>query len=118
MEKIGTTTIIRKSSKPNYSYPFVRFPKNCTDCIGKQATIYRTEHEGNSAFLVVLEEVVEQPSPETGIDSRISSLELEVERLSSLIRYRCGILAERIDKLERLKNTTPPRSNTSERSCW
>lgn len=118
MEKIGTTTIIRKSSKPNYSYPFVRLPTNCNDSIGKKATIYRTEHEGSSAFLVVLEEGVEQPAPETEIDSRIASLELEVERLSSLIKYRCGILAERIDKLERLKNTTTHRSNTTERSCW
>lgn len=118
MEKIGTTTIIRKSSKPNYSYPFVRLPSNCSDCIGKHATIYRTEHEGNSAFLVVLEGGVEQPAPETEIDSRIASLEIEVERLSSLIRYRCGILAERIDKLELQKNTTILRHNTTERTCW
>ncbi len=118
MEKIGTTTIIRKSSKPNYSYPFVRLPGNCNDCIGKQATIYRTEHEGNSAFLVVLEEKVAQPSSDMDIDTRLASLELEVERLSSLIRYRCGVLADRIDKMEHQRSTAIPRSNTPDRSCW
>lgn len=56
MNYVGKSKISKLSPKANIQYPLVRLPQSCGDSIGKTASIYETEHEGNRAYLIVLDD--------------------------------------------------------------
>jgi hypothetical protein len=88
--KIGTI-----HSKPNVKYPMIRLPQEYIDLIGQQAYIYKTDYEGEPAFLIVpqVEEDrnpesksrVSKPSLETTQENRLVALESQISKLESLI---------------------------------
>jgi hypothetical protein len=89
--KIGTI-----KSKPNVKYPMIRLPQEYVEIIGQRAHVYKTDHDGQPAFLVVpytqesarsaqLKSKVSKLSLETDADSRLSAIESQIAELKSLI---------------------------------
>jgi hypothetical protein len=54
MQFVGKTKIEQKRSKPTVTYPLIRLPREFAEIIGTPATIYKTRHEGSTAFVVML----------------------------------------------------------------
>jgi hypothetical protein len=59
MERVATHRISRQASKEAYSYPIVRLPKCYQSVVGSKAEIYSTEYLGRQAFLVVVDNLVD-----------------------------------------------------------
>jgi hypothetical protein len=90
--KIGTI-----HSKPNVKYPIIRLPQEYVEIIGQRAHIYKTDHDGRPAFLVVpytpdsgqltaeSKSRVSKLSLETDTEARLSALELQIAELKSLL---------------------------------
>jgi hypothetical protein len=90
MNYIGKSKISKLSPKPNIHYPLLRLPQSSIDTIGEMASIYETEHEGNRAFLIVLDEDycnkrVIQKNYTTNLEKRVSELETQIERINNSI---------------------------------
>ena len=96
MQPIGDTKIGTIRSKPNVRYPMIRLPQECEEIIGQRAHVYKTDHDGQSAFLVVpytqesaqsanSKLKVSKLSLETEADTRLSALESQIAELKSLI---------------------------------
>jgi hypothetical protein len=58
MQPICTNKIGTHSSNPPHKYPVIRLPREFKDLIGKGATIYQTEHAGELAFFIMIDESV------------------------------------------------------------
>ena len=83
--------------KPNVKYPMIRLPQEYIQIIGQRALIYKTDHDGQPAFLVVpytqesaqltaeSKPKVPKLSLETETESRISALESQIAELRSLL---------------------------------
>jgi hypothetical protein len=56
MQLVGKSKIGKKRSKPSITYPLIRLPKEYAKIIGKPVTIYQTEREGCTAFVITLED--------------------------------------------------------------
>ena len=97
MQHIADSKIGTIQSNPNVKYPMVRLPRECSEFIGQRAQIYKTEHEGRPALLVVpysrdTAQLITKPkskvsklSLETHIDTRLSALESQINELKSLL---------------------------------
>ena len=97
MNYIGSSKIGTIRSKPNVRYPMIRLPQEYSEIIGKRAYVYKTDHEGQPAFLVApnTQEItqfmadtnsrVSKPSLETNTESRLSAIESQITDLKSLI---------------------------------
>ncbi len=100
MRYIGKSKIGKQYSKPTIIYPIIRLPLQCSEAIGTSVQIYKTEHAGQSAFVIIpdhedserlrqevaqLISKVAQPETENSIESRLSSLESQIAELKSLI---------------------------------
>jgi hypothetical protein len=86
MNYIGKSKISKLSPKPNIHYPLLRLPQSSVDAIGTMASIYETEHEGNRAFLIVLNENycnkrVIQNSYTTNLEKRVFELENDIKEI-------------------------------------
>ena len=86
MNYIGKSKISKLSPKPNIHYPLLRLPQTSVDTIGEIASIYETEHEGNRAFLIVLNENycnkrVIQNNYTTNLEKRVSELENDIKEI-------------------------------------
>jgi hypothetical protein len=117
MQHIADSKIGTIQSNPNVKYPMVRLPRECSELIGQRAQIYKTEHEGRPAFLVVpyskdtvqlitkLKSKVSKLSLETHIETRLSALESQINELKSLL-----ILNEsaRIHKIKKEADSNGP----------
>ena len=96
MNYIGSSKIGTIRSKPNVKYPMIRLPQEYSEIIGQIAHVYKTDHEGQPAFLVVpytqesaqlveLKPKVSKLSLETGVEARLSALESQISELKSLL---------------------------------
>ena len=86
MRPIGRSKVSKMNPKPNITYPFIRLPQDCGDIIGQTVGIYETEHEGNRAFLIVLNENycnkrVIQNSFTKNLENRLSELENDIKEI-------------------------------------
>ena len=93
MNYIGKSKISKLSPKPNIHYPLLRLPQSSVDTIGEMASIYETEHEGNRAFLIVLDEDycnkrVIQKNYTTNLEKRVSELETLIKEISGKIKSK------------------------------
>jgi hypothetical protein len=59
MDLVALHRISRQSSKDAYSYPIIRLPKRYQSVVGSNAEIYTTEYLGRQAFLVVVDNSVD-----------------------------------------------------------
>jgi hypothetical protein len=59
MDLVALHRISRQSSKDAYSYPIIRLPKRYQTVVGSKAEIYSTEYLGRQAFLVVVDNLVD-----------------------------------------------------------
>ena len=103
MQHIADSKIGTIQSNPNVKYPMVRLPRECSELIGQRAQIYKTEHEGRPALLVVpyskdTEQLITKPkskisklSLETHIETRFSALESLISELKSLLLLNEGV---------------------------
>jgi hypothetical protein len=96
LQHIGDSKIGTIKSKPNVKYPMIRLPQEYVQIIGQRAHIYKTDHDGQPAFLVVpyaeasaqsaaSKSRVSKPSLETEAESRLSALESQIAELKSLL---------------------------------
>jgi hypothetical protein len=53
VQHIGDSKIGTIRSKPNVKYPMIRLPQECEEIIGQRAHVFKTDHDGQPAFLVV-----------------------------------------------------------------
>ncbi len=97
MQLIGKSKIGKLSAK-GITYPQLRLPQQYSEAIGEKACVFKTEHEGKQAFLIVTEhavpnedrvlkpnEEVLKQEPYRGLDERLSTLESQIAELKSLL---------------------------------
>ncbi len=53
MEFLSSSKISKKKAKEGFEYPIVRFPRECSDIIGKTAEIYKIDED---KFLVIVKD--------------------------------------------------------------
>ncbi len=97
MQHIGDSKIGSIKSKPNVKYPMIRLPQEYVQIIGQRARVYKTDHDGQPAFLVVpytqesaklmaeSQSKVSKLGLETEAESRFSALESQIAELKSLL---------------------------------
>jgi len=97
LQHIGDSKIGTIKSKPNVKYPMIRLPQEYAEIIGQRAHVYKTDQDGQPAFLVVpytqesaqltaeSKPKVSKLSLETEAKSRLSALESQIAELKSLI---------------------------------
>jgi hypothetical protein len=97
LQHIGDSKIGTIKSKPAVKYPMIRLPQQYIQIKGQRAHIYKTDQDGQPAFLVVpytqegaqlkaeSKSKVSKLSLETEADSRLSAIESQIAELYSLI---------------------------------
>jgi hypothetical protein len=81
MREIGQSKVQRKTPKKNYTYPFIRFPQECADIIGKRVRIFETEYGGQRAYVVMSAEGVTPPVAQLALEERVASLEQRIQKM-------------------------------------
>ena len=99
MHYIGKSKIGKQYSKPTITYPIIRIPLHCSEAIGSYVQIYKSEHAGQTVFVIIpdnkkgksVRREVAQPTlkvaqleTETSIESRLSTLESKIDKLTEL----------------------------------
>ena len=100
MHYLGKSKIGKQYSKPAIIYPIIRLPLKCSEAIGTSIQIYKTEHAGQSVFVIIPDneegeslklEVAQpnakvvQPETETNLESRLLSLESKIKELNNFL---------------------------------
>jgi len=104
MQHTGKSKVTKLNAKAGVTYPFIRLPKTCANEIGKVAEIFETQHDNRRALLVTFNnragpsEVIQpdskviqllpkviQPDGLNSVESSLSELESEINRLKSLL---------------------------------
>lgn len=53
MRYIGKSKIGKQYSKPTITYPIICLPLQCSEAIGTTVQIFKSEHAGQSAFVII-----------------------------------------------------------------
>ena len=61
MERIAVTRISKTTAKSNFSYPYIRLPKDHLSIVGNEAEVFQTVYNGYTAYLIVTDSKVAQP---------------------------------------------------------
>jgi hypothetical protein len=100
MQFIGKSKIGKQYSKLTVIYPIIRLPLQCSEAIGTSVQIYKSEHAGQSIFVIIPDneedmyfklEVAQpnakvvQPETENDIESRLKALESNIVDIKQLI---------------------------------
>ena len=83
MQPISDSKIGTIHSKPNVKHPMIRLPQEYVKIVGQRAHIYKTDHEGQAAFLVV-PYIQESAQLRAESKPRVSKLSLETEAESRI----------------------------------
>ena len=100
MNYLGKSKIGKQYSKPDITYPIIRLPLKCSEVIGTSIQIYKTEHAGQSAFVIIpdneeseslklevaqLTLKVAQPKSEDSSESRLAAIESKIKELNNFL---------------------------------
>ena len=53
MHYLGKSKIGKQYSKPTITYPTIRLSVHCSEVIGTSVQIYKSEHAGQTAFVII-----------------------------------------------------------------
>lgn len=84
MREIGRCKVQGKTPKPGITYPFIRFPQENADLIGKHMRIFAIESNGHRAFVLVEEGGAIPQVGQLELTGRIDELEMRIKKLEEL----------------------------------
>ena len=97
MQHIGKSKVTKLNAKAGVVYPLIRLPKTYANEIGNVAEIFETQQDNRRALLVTFNDgaahskviqllpKVIQPDGLNSVESSLSELESEINRLKSLL---------------------------------
>jgi hypothetical protein len=100
MRFLGKSKIGKQHSKPTITYPIIRLPLQCSDSIGTSVQIYKSEHAGQTVFVIIPDDEksgslkqevaqpnakVVQPTSENNIEFHLSTLESSISDIKELL---------------------------------
>ena len=90
MQHIGKSKVTKLNAKAGVVYPLIRLPKTYANEIGNVAEIFETQQDNRRALLVTFNDgaapsEVIQPDGLNSVESSLSELESEINRLKSLL---------------------------------
>jgi hypothetical protein len=121
MRYLGKSKISKLHPQPNTIYPLIRLPQQCADVIGVTAHIFQTEHEGEKAFLILLNnretakrKIIKEfikSKPEIELKSHLITLESKIDEVYALLFKNRDLKSSQITKKQWARgdsNARPP----------